>query len=101
MNWISNKEMVWHDNKTRNLKKLNLSSRSNLNEMIIVTRKNYGNQVLKNLTNKANFKEVIVMVSICCKIALISRGESDIYIYFSLPGERVPKDWYFAKPNLS
>ena len=38
------------------------------------------------------------MGSIGCKIASILRGESDIYICLSLPGESSPKDWDFAAP---
>ena len=96
--WISNEEMVWCENKIGNLKKPNLSNKSNLNEMTIVTSKNHRNQILKNLIDRANFKEVIVMGSIGCKISSILRGESDIYISLSLPGESSPKDWDFAGP---
>ena len=96
--WISNKEIVWCENKIGNSKGPNLSNKSNLNEMIIVTSKNHKNQVLKNLIDRANFKEVVVMGSIGCKIASILRGESDIYICLSLPGESSPKDWDFAAP---
>jgi len=96
--WISNNEIVWCENKIGDSKRPNLSNKSNLNEMIIVTSKNHKNQVLKNLIDIANFKEVVVMGSIGCKIASILRGESDIYICLSLPGESSPKDWDFAAP---
>ena len=96
--WISNKKFVWCENKIGNLKKPNLSNKSNFNEMIIVTSKNHRNQTLRNLINRANFKEVVVMGSIGCKISSILRGESDIYICLSLPGESSPKDWDFAGP---
>ena len=39
------------------------------------------------------------MGSIGCKIASIIRGDSDIYICLSLPGESSPKDWDFAAPE--
>ena len=39
------------------------------------------------------------MGSIGCKIASILRGESDIYISLSLPGQSCPKDWDFAAPE--
>ena len=39
------------------------------------------------------------MGSIGCKIASIVRGESDIYISLSLPGQGCPKDWDFAAPE--
>ena len=39
------------------------------------------------------------MGSIGCKIASILRGESDIYISLTLPGQSAPKDWDFAAPE--
>ena len=48
---------------------------------------------------KAGFKNVVVMGSIGCKIASILKGESDLYISLSLPGQSSPKDWDFAAPE--
>ena len=67
--------------------------------MTLVTSKNHSNNTLKRLIEKLNFKDVIVMGSIGCKIASILRGESDIYICLSLPGRSSPKDWDFAAPE--
>ena len=39
------------------------------------------------------------MGSVGCKIASIIRGDSDILIYLSLPGQSAPKDWDFAAPD--
>ena len=39
------------------------------------------------------------MGSIGCKIVSIIRGDSDIYLSLSLPGESSPKDWDFAAPE--
>ena len=96
--WISNHDKVWCENKHGEYKKPNLSSKDNLKDMTIVTSKNHNNQILHNLIKKANFKKVIVMGSIGCKIASIIRGESDIYICLSLPGKSSPKDWDFSAP---
>ena len=96
--WISNHKIVWCENKNKECKKTNLSSKSNLQDMTIVTSKNHRNHILQNLIREVNFKQVIVMGSIGCKIASILRGESDIYICLSLPGESSPKDWDFAAP---
>ena len=96
--WISNNDMVWCENKHGECKKTNLSNKDNLKDMTIVTSKNHRNQILQTLIQKANFKEVIVMGSIGCKIASILRGESDIYICLSLPEETCPKDWDFSAP---
>ena len=54
----------------------------------------------KNLIDKIGFKEVKIMGSIGCKIASILRGESDIYICLSLPGQNSPKDWDFSAPEV-
>ena len=67
--------------------------------MTLVTSKNHGNEILKNLIQKINFHKVEIMGSIGCKIASIVRGESDIYICLSLPGKSSPKDWDFAAPE--
>ena len=67
--------------------------------MTLVTSKNHGNDVLRNLIQKINFCKVEIMGSIGCKIASIVRGESDIYICLSLPGKSSPKDWDFAAPE--
>tara|TARA_B100000963_G_scaffold351480_1_gene363101 strand:+ start:28 stop:930 length:903 start_codon:yes stop_codon:yes gene_type:complete len=96
--WISNNDIVWCENKNGECKKTNLSNKDNLRDMTIVTSKNHRNQILQTLIQKANFKEVIVMGSIGCKIASILRGESDIYICLSLPEETCPKDWDFSAP---
>ena len=52
-----------------------------------------------SLYSEINFKKVINMGSVGCKIASIIRGESDIYISLSLPGKSSPKDWDFAAPE--
>ena len=77
----------------------NLLSSKNLHEMTLVTSKNHGNETLKKLIQKINFRKVEIMGSIGCKIASIVRGDSDIYICLSLPGKSSPKDWDFAAPE--
>ena len=67
--------------------------------MTLVTSKNHGNDVLRNLIQKINFCKVEIMGSIGCKIASIVSGQSDIYICLSLPGKSSPKDWDFAAPE--
>ena len=71
----------------------------NLQEMTLVTSKNHGNEILRNLIQEINFFKVQIMGSIGCKIASIVNGESDIYICLSLPGKSSPKDWDFAAPE--
>ena len=96
--WISNVEKVWCEKRDGSLIKLNPPHNKNLKEMVLVTSKNHRNPTLKNLIQKIDSKEVIIMGSIGCKVTSIISGESDIYICLSLPGKSSPKDWDFAAP---
>ena len=97
--WISYAEKLWCEDRDGNVRKQNLSETNILKEMTIVTSKNHRNEKLKDLIEKINFKKTILMGSICCKVASIIRGDSDIYISLSLPGKSAPKDWDFAAPE--
>ncbi len=97
--WIADGEKVWCENRDGSKLKFNLSNNKILQEMVLVTSKNHNNETLKNLIQKINFNEVVVMGSIGCKIASIVRGESDLYICLSLPEKSSPKDWDFAAPE--
>ena len=97
--WITNGKKVWCDRRDKSPQKTNISQKKNLQEMILVTSKNHRNETLKRLIEKLNFREVVVMGSIGCKIASLLRGESDFYISLSLPGQSSPKDWDFAAPE--
>ena len=96
--WVSNGTEVWCEGKNGLKRKPKLSKNTNLSEMTLVTSKNHNNEVLKKLIEKINFKKVVVMGSIGCKITSILRGESDLYLCLSLPGKSSPKDWDFAAP---
>ena len=97
--WISKDDEVWCER--RDGKKIypKLSKKKSLKEMVLVTSKNHNNETLRNLIKKIKFNQVIIMGSIGCKIASLIRGESDIYISVSLPGQSCPKDWDFAAPE--
>ena len=97
--WISNGEKTWCERRDGSPIEKYLSKSKKINEMTIVTSKNHGNHTLKRLIEKLNFKDVIVMGSIGCKITSVLRGDSDIYICLSLPGKSSPKDWDFAAPE--
>ena len=97
--WISNGEEVWCEKRSGSKFKPNVSSYKELKDMTLVISKNHGNEILKNLIEKIDFKDVKIMGSIGCKIASIIRGESDIYISLSLTGKSAPKDWDFAAPH--
>ena len=96
--WVSNGTEVWCESKDGLQRKPKLSNNTNLSEMTLVTSKNHNNEVLKKLIEKTNFKKIVVMGSIGCKITSILRGESDLYLCLSLPGKSAPKDWDFAAP---
>ena len=97
--WISDGKKTWCEKRDGSKYRPNLLKNKNLQEMTLVTSKNHGNDVLRNLIQKINFRKVEIMGSIGCKIASIVRGESDIYICLSLPGKSSPKDWDFAAPE--
>jgi 3'(2'), 5'-bisphosphate nucleotidase len=90
---------LWCENRNGVRIKPKPLKRKSLQEMSLVTSKNHGNTTLNKLIKKINFKEVIIMGSIGCKIASIVRRDSDIYICLSLPGMSSPKDWDFAAPE--
>ena len=97
--WISDGEKTWCEKKDGSKYNPILFHNKNLQEMTLVTSKNHGNEILRNLIKKINFSKVEIMGSIGCKIASIVRGDSDIYICLSLPGKSAPKDWDFAAPE--
>ncbi len=97
--WIADGKKTWCEKRDGSKYKPSLSENRSLQEMTLVTSKNHGNDILRNLIQKINFRKVEIMGSIGCKIASIVRGESDIYICLSLPGKSSPKDWDFAAPE--
>ena len=97
--WIGYGQNVWCEKKDGSKIKPRLSNKKDFNNMVLVTSKNHRNDALKSLIQKIPFKELILMGSIGCKISSIIRGESDIYLSLSLPGDSSPKDWDFAAPE--
>ena len=97
--WITDGKTTWCEKRDGTKSKPTLLNNKNLQEMTLVTSKNHGNEILRNLIQKINFRKVEIMGSIGCKIASIVRGDSDIYICLSLPGKSSPKDWDFAAPE--
>ena len=97
--WIADGNKTWCEKRDGSKYEPNIFNNKNLQDMTLVTSKNHGNDVLKNLIQKINFRRVEIMGSIGCKIASIVKGDSDIYICLSLPGKSSPKDWDFAAPE--
>ncbi len=98
--WISDGRKVWCESRTGMEKTFHFSNNRSLKEMTLVTSKNHSNNTLKLLIDEINFKNVVKMGSIGCKIASIIRGESDIYISLTNPKKSAPKDWDFAAPEI-
>ena len=97
--WLSYGKKVWCERKDGSIISPNLSRIRTLQKMVLVTSKNHRNEMLKSLIEEINFDQVNIMGSIGCKIASILRGESDLYICLSMPGNSAPKDWDFAAPE--
>ena len=98
--WLAVGGKLWCEKReNHSFEKYLLRKSKSLKDMVLVTSKNHKNENLNRLIEKINFKKVINMGSIGCKIASIIRGESDIYISLSLPGKSAPKDWDFAAPE--
>ena len=97
--WITDGEKTWCEKRDGSQYEPIILINKNLQEMTLVTSKNHGNEILRNLIKRINFYKVEIMGSIGCKIASILRGDSDIYICISLPGKSSPKDWDFAAPE--
>ena len=98
--WISNgKNLRCEKSDGSSYQLLERPRNKTINEMTFVCSKNHRNKILETIVEKMNFKKVNIMGSIGCKIASIIRGDSDIYISLSLPGQSAPKDWDFAAPE--
>ena len=97
--WVAYGEEVWCERRNGSKLKPSFSKTKDLKDMTLVTSKNHRNENLKNLIKKIEFKEVMIMGSIGCKVASILRGECDLYICMSLPNKSSPKDWDFAAPE--
>tara|TARA_A100001388_G_scaffold277293_1_gene267862 strand:+ start:1334 stop:2242 length:909 start_codon:yes stop_codon:yes gene_type:complete len=97
--WISNGKNTWCERRDNSKQRIDLNYEKNISEMTVVTSKNHKNLTLKSLIDRIQFKKTIEMGSIGCKIASILRGDSDIYLFLSLPGKSSPKDWDFAAPE--
>ena len=73
--WIAVGEKVWCERRNnKSFEKYLPNHNKSLKDMVLVTSKNHKNDNLNRLIEKINFKKVINMGSIGCKIASIIRG---------------------------
>ncbi len=98
--WIADGINSWVENRNGIKQKPSLLNRKDISSMTIITSKNHKNEVLNFIIDKLGFSHTAVMGSIGCKIASLMRGDCDVYISLSLPGQSSPKDWDFAAPEV-
>tara|TARA_Y100000589_G_scaffold162761_1_gene154637 strand:- start:678 stop:1586 length:909 start_codon:yes stop_codon:yes gene_type:complete len=97
--WVSNGKDCWVERRDGSRKQPTPDIKKSIEDMKLVTSKNNNNETLRKLNEKIQFKKFSMMGSVGCKIASILRGENDIYISLSIPGNSFPKDWDFAAPE--
>ena len=59
--WITDGKKTWCEKRDGTKYKSNLLNKNNLQEMTLVTSKNHGNEILRNLIQKINFRKVEIM----------------------------------------
>ena len=69
--WITNGKKLWCEKSDGSQKIINISKNKKLSQMTLVSSKNHRNQKLEKLIERIDFKKVITMGSIGCKIASI------------------------------
>lgn len=75
-----------------------VSSKSALEEMILVASRNHRGIRLERLLDQLPIQSQTEIGSIGCKVAAIVEQQADLYL--SLSGKSAPKDWDFAAPDL-
>ncbi len=98
--WIANGTNVWFENSKGFKQYPSKSKKKNIKDMTVATSKNHRNEKLSILIDKLGFSNSLKMGSIGYKITSIMRGDTDVYITLSLPGQSSPKDWDFAAPEV-
>ena len=69
--WISDGSKVWSETREGEINKIEIKKKKCLKEMTVVMSKNHTNHILHDLIKKIEFKKVISMGSVGCKIASI------------------------------
>ena len=72
--WIAYGKEVWCEKRNGSKEKSFIQNNKILKDMTLVTSKNHRNEILENLIKKIGFRKRIVMGSIGCKFASITRG---------------------------
>ena len=98
--WLTDGNNSWVEDRNGYKQNPSLSNKKNIADLTVITSKNHKNKELKFIINQLGFSKTLSMGSIGCKIASIMRGDSDVYISLSLPGQSSPKDWDFAAPDI-
>ncbi len=88
---------AWRENRRGERFAPALSSRSRLPELVLVASRNHRDQRLEALLTDLALGDSRAIGSVGGKVAMILRGEADLYL--SLSGRSAPKDWDMAAPE--
>ena len=88
---------AWRENRGGERFAPALSSRSRLPELVLVASRNHRDQRLEALVADLALGASRAIGSVGGKVAMILRGEADLYL--SLSGRSAPKDWDMAAPE--
>ncbi len=89
---------AWCEDRNSKKKSFFFSTRSDLNDLILVASRNHRDKRLEQLIDQLCIRDSKTVGSVGCKVASILRGETDFYI--SLSGKTAPKDWDMAAPEV-
>ena len=88
---------AWRENRGGERFAPALSARSRLPELVLVASRNHRDQRLEALVADLALGASRAIGSVGGKVAMILRGEADLYL--SLSGRSAPKDWDMAAPE--
>jgi 3'(2'), 5'-bisphosphate nucleotidase len=86
------------ETKSGDLRALQVSTKADPTELILVTSRNHRNPQLENLVQQLPHHSQKPVSSISGKLTAIAERQADLYITIS--GKSAPKDWDFAAPDL-
>jgi len=88
---------AWCENRSGDRRPASLSPRRELGELVLVASRNHRDQRLEALVADLALGASRAIGSVGGKVAMILRGEADLYL--SLSGKSAPKDWDMAAPE--
>jgi len=89
--------LAWGETRSGAARPISFSSREQCHELVLVASRNHRDPRLETLLDAMAPADTRAMGSVGGKVAMILRGEADLYI--SLSGTSAPKDWDMAAPE--